>query len=393
MPLSPAPEVRGTIPIHEALDRLLAGTGLQAHIESDSVVISAQAPVAQLSQVTVTGSEQTATGPVYGAVARRTSTGVKTDTDILETPQSVSVVTREQIEAQGATGIDEALRYTSGVVAAAYGQDPRGDWILVRGFAPAKYLDGLPLPDGSWTANTRYEPYALERIEVLKGPSSVMYGALPPSGFINAVSKRPQEDPFHEVGVSYGTHQRKEASFDFTGPVNEEGTLLYRLVGLGRDSKTESDYAFDKRLMLAPSLTWKPSVDTSLTVLASYTYTRARVKETTDPASLNKQVPLQPEHQAALWVDYRFPADIAPGLSMGAGVRYTGASYGDSANQWRASAYTLFDAQAQYNVGNWNLQLTVNNLADKQYIAACNNAMWCYYGYGRAINLSARYSW
>lgn len=274
-----APAVSGEMTVGEAFDRILAGSGLTAKIDGSAVVISrdpSAAGIQQLDQITVTGSEETATSPVYGAVARRTSTGIKTDSDLLETPQSVSVVTREQIELQGATGIDESLRYTSGVVSAAYGQDPRGDWIRVRGFEPAKYLDGLPLPDGSWTANTRYEPYALERIEVLKGPSSVMYGALPPSGFINAVSKRPQADASHELGVSYGTDDRKEISGDFTGPLSEDGKVLYRVVGLARDSGTPSDYGYDRRYLLAPSLTWNPTADTSLTVLAMLQGARSR---------------------------------------------------------------------------------------------------------------------
>ena len=92
-------------------------------------------------------------------------------------------------------------------------------------------------------------------------------------------------------------------------------------------------------------------------------------------------------------MDYRFPQDIAPGFGLGGGVRYTGSSYGDSANQWKSGSNTLVDAQAHYTRGNWRLLLTVNNLFDKEYITACNSITWCYYGYGRSVNLTARYAW
>ena len=117
-----------------AIGALMASTaaGAQTAAPADTP------PPGALRQITVTGQveSETATSPVYGMVAKRTSTGVKTDTDLLETPQSVSVVTREQIELQGAKGIDEAVRYTSGTVGGAFGQDPRSDCILVRGFKP-----------------------------------------------------------------------------------------------------------------------------------------------------------------------------------------------------------------------------------------------------------------
>jgi len=682
-----------------------------------------EAAAPSLGQITVTGQveSETATSPVYGMVAKRTSTGVKTDTDLLETPQSVSVVTREQIELQGAKGIDEAVRYTSGTVGGAFGQDPRSDWILVRGFKPVEYLDGMPLPDGVWTGTTRLEPYAMERIEILKGPTSVMYGALPPSGFVNSVSKRPLPDAQREIGIEYGSNDTKQVNFDLTGPLTDDGKFMYRLVGLARDGDNEVNYITDKRYTLAPSFTWRPNTDTTLTLLglfqksetsgvpgflpevgtrlpnlygqiprsfnagepgfdkydkdaqslgylfahrlndtvtlrqnlrwneaevdhpsvgglgyvagsertlsryvftpheksevfsvdnqaefkfdtgavnhtlltgldykrsrnnyssgfgfgvgpidvfapvyggpverpadsthyvqtqrqlgvyvqdqlrwdrwvatlsarhdtvdsdnddllaatstpqkdrqwsgrvglnyvmpsgfapyiaysdsfqatlgrdfagnafvpttgkqleaglkyrpengnalftaalfdlkqqnvqtvdpdhlfftvqqgeikskgleleakfnvmrgldmiASYTYTDAKVSQTTDPTTLDKQVPLQPENQANLWVDYRFPRDVLPGFGIGGGVRYVGTSYGDSANQFRNPAYTLLDLQAHYDIDRWRVMLTVSNLTNKDYVATCQSTAWCFYGYGRTATLSARY--
>lgn len=217
-----------------------------------------------------TGPRETATSAVYGMVARRSATGMKTDTSILEAPQSVSVVTREQIELQGATGVDEAVRYTSGTVGGAFGSDSRSDWILVRGFRPALFLDGLGLPDGTWAGQTRLEPYLLERIEILKGPASVMYGALPPSGFINGVSKRPSAVPVNEIGLELGSFSKRQLTADIGGKLSEDGSVLFRVAGLARKSDTYVDFAKDDRYAIAPSLLVNVSPATSLLVMGQF---------------------------------------------------------------------------------------------------------------------------
>lgn len=227
---------------------------------------------AVLPEVTVrgTGPRETATSAVYGMVARRSATGMKTDTSILEAPQSVSVVTREQIELQGATGVDEAVRYTSGTVGGAFGSDSRSDWILVRGFRPALFLDGLGLPDGTWAGQTRLEPYLLERIEILKGPASVMYGALPPSGFINGVSKRPSATPVNEIGIEFGSFNKRQLTLDVGGKASADGAVLFRVAGLARKSDTYADFAKDDRYAIAPSLLVNFSPATSLLVMGQF---------------------------------------------------------------------------------------------------------------------------
>ncbi|WP_431261738.1 TonB-dependent siderophore receptor [Roseateles chitinivorans] len=227
---------------------------------------------ATLPEVNVrgTGPRETATSAVYGMVARRSATGMKTDTSILEAPQSVSVVTREQIELQGATGVDEAVRYTSGTVGGAFGSDSRSDWILVRGFRPALFLDGLGLPDGTWAGQTRLEPYLLERIEILKGPASVMYGALPPSGFINGVSKRPSAVPVNEIGLEFGSFNKKQLTVDVGGKLAADGSVLFRVAGLARKSDTYVDFAKDDRYAIAPSLLVNFSPATSLLVMGQF---------------------------------------------------------------------------------------------------------------------------
>ncbi|MFT3762991.1 MAG: TonB-dependent siderophore receptor [Pseudoxanthomonas sp.] len=207
---------------------------------------------------------------VTAPIPKDTGTATKTDTPLVEVPQSISIVTARDLQDRGLHAVDEAMWYTAGAQGGAYGMDTRSEWLLVRGFEPARYLDGLALPTGTWSGQTRIEPYGMERIEVLKGPASVNYGAMPPGGLVNYVTKRPNEDMLKEVEVQVGTDDMKQAAFDIGGRLNESGTLLYRLTGLARNSDNFVDYIHDDRYYLAPALTWKPDEANELTVLARW---------------------------------------------------------------------------------------------------------------------------
>ncbi|HSW27583.1 MAG TPA: TonB-dependent siderophore receptor, partial [Burkholderiaceae bacterium] len=133
---------------------------------------------------------------------------------------------------------------------------------------PDEYLDGLRKIFNYYTSNSRTDSYTLERIEVLRGPSSMLYGQGTTGGVINMVSKRPLEEAQGEVGVQFGSFARKQVQADLTGPLTADGQWLYRLVALARDADTQVDYVRDDRSLLAPSLTWRPSPATSLTLQA-----------------------------------------------------------------------------------------------------------------------------
>lgn len=213
-----------------------------------------------------------ANGPVNGIVARQSATGTKTDTAILDTPQSIAVVPRQQIELQGAQTIAEAIRYTSGTQGQLYGAASVFDTeVRVRGFIAPRYLDGLRLPYDTTIqfAQPRTEPYGLERIEILKGPASGIYGQASPGGILNMVSKRPTTEQRGEVEVQTGSFDRIQGAFDVSGPIDQNREFLYRIVGLARDSDTFVDRNKEQRYFIAPSFTWQPTTDTSLTVLAS----------------------------------------------------------------------------------------------------------------------------
>ncbi|MHC1550472.1 TonB-dependent siderophore receptor [Phyllobacterium sp. K27] len=240
--------------------------------------------VASAQQVSDTGSESIKLDTIVidsgnsvdgekGIVAKRNRTGSKTDTPLIETPQAVSVVTRDQMDAQGANSVAEALRYTPGVFADPNGYDVRYDWLYIRGFNTygTMWLDGLAIPgDPANYATPTINSYALERVEVIKGPASVLYGRAVPGGLVNMVSKRPQGTPYREASVQTNGFGGVQGSVDMTGPITEDGEWLYRFTGLAKNLHTQIDSERDEQIMLAPSLTWSPSTDTSLTLYGYY---------------------------------------------------------------------------------------------------------------------------
>ncbi|WP_421681702.1 TonB-dependent siderophore receptor [Stutzerimonas urumqiensis] len=226
-------------------------------------------PALELPAQEVTASPaERADGPVDGYVATRSVTGTKTDTPLLEVPQSISVITADRMQDQGVQTVQDALRYVAGVRGEAFGLDTRGDWAKVRGSSPELFLDGLQQTFGFYN-NIRTDPYTLERIEVLKGPSSMLYGQSPVGGLVNLVSKRPQAERKTELQAQYGNYDHKQIALDSTGPLNEDGSLLYRVVAIARDSQSQVDYVESDRLVLMPSITWRPNDDIEWTLLAN----------------------------------------------------------------------------------------------------------------------------
>ncbi len=277
-----SPGVRGVLAPSAALDRLLAGTGLAfrftdaatATLVPAPAVCGATAPdVVTLGAVTVDGRTappETAWSPVDGFVATRSATGTKSDIPLIETPQTINIVTRDQIDAQAAQTIGDALRYTAGITK-VQGFNRTDDAVNIRGFqssASNLFRDGTRQQFNVY--DSMAEPYALERIEVLKGPASVLYGQSAPGGVINLTSKRPKFASFGEVEIEGGNFRRKQAAIDFGGNLDAAGSWSYRLTALARDSDTMVDYIPDNRLLVAPSLAWRPTADTTLTFLASY---------------------------------------------------------------------------------------------------------------------------
>ncbi|WP_458094154.1 TonB-dependent siderophore receptor [Roseomonas sp. WA12] len=245
----------------------LGAFSLPARAQTEAVVVP---------EVDVQATAWRSWQPVQGYVAPVTTTGSKTDTPLIEAPQSLGVVTRDQIDDQQPQSISQALRYTAGVLSEIR-PSARFDSVFVRGFggqgtgaAFVNFLDGLRVGRGASFAVPTFDPFLLERIEVLRGPASVLYGQTGAGGLVNLVSRRPTETPVHEVRLEAGSDARLQAAFDFGGPLTADGQFLYRLTGIARKAETQYDFVGEERVAIAPAFTWRPDSNTTLTLLGSY---------------------------------------------------------------------------------------------------------------------------
>jgi iron complex outermembrane receptor protein len=197
-------------------------------------------------------------------------TASKTDIPLIQTPQSISVITRDQIDLLNFIDAQQAVRYTAGVFGENYGSDPRYDFITVRGFTPKQFIDGLAVPATTTIQSTGVDLYAFESLDILKGPSSTLYGSAPPGGILNETSRRPSDVFGGEIEGKYGTHDFGEIATTVTGPATD--FLDVRMTALYRDADSEIKHTNTKRLLAAPSATLKLGPDTKLTALAYYQY-------------------------------------------------------------------------------------------------------------------------
>ncbi len=207
-----------------------------------------------------------------GFFAGSSTTATKTDAPLIEIPQSVSVVTQDQLTSRNVQTVNEAIRYTGSVDVDTYGTETRYDWINIRGFDQSTY--GLYRDNSRWQSGNvsgQVDPYMIQEVDIVKGPSSVLYGQNQPGGLVNLVTKRPPSRPLREVVLNYGSFDRKQVSADFGGPIGaDDSTLRYRLTVLDRRSDTQVDHVPDNRWFIAPALTWAPSTQTTWTLLADY---------------------------------------------------------------------------------------------------------------------------
>ncbi|KGC07129.1 MULTISPECIES: TonB-dependent siderophore receptor [Burkholderia] len=242
---------------------------------------SAPGAAAVLPAIDVRGP---ADASAVGLVGRRTATGTKTDTPIIEIPQTIDIVTAQQIEMTGAADLNQALRYVPGF--ATFGSDSRTDWYAaLRGFTPTLYVDGLPAPNTAVIANWRVDPYTIDSIAVLRGPTSVLYGAGEPGAIVDAQTKRADGARVREAGVQLGNDARKQAMLDVGDSLDPDGKAAYRFVGVARDGNAVTGPNGDRRVALAPSFRWRPNADTSLTFAATYLQDSGDISSNFLPAS------------------------------------------------------------------------------------------------------------
>ncbi|MCB5303634.1 TonB-dependent siderophore receptor [Yersinia bercovieri] len=210
--------------------------------------------------------------PTLGYTAKTTKGATKTDQPLILTAQAVSVITRQQMDDQNVATVNQALNYTPGVFTNFSGGATRYDTIALRGFHGGDvnntFLDGLRLlSDGGSYNVLQVDPWFLERIDVIKGPSSALYGQSIPGGVVMMTSKRPQftsEGHFRLIG---GNNNTQSAAFDYTDAISEH--WAFRLTGITRNSDTMYDHQREERYAIAPSLLWQPDENTSLLLRAN----------------------------------------------------------------------------------------------------------------------------
>ena len=241
-----------------------------------AAAISSSAFAAGEQTITVSADAGTASesawGPSPTIAAKRSATGTKTDTPIEKNPQSVSVVTSEEMELRNVNTVKEAFNYAPGVMTGNRGSSQVIDALSIRGFSETntnQYLDGLKLQGDNYS-EFAIDPYFLERAELLRGPASVLYGKSNPGGVVALVSKRPTTETLREVQFQMGTDNEFSTGFDFGGALDDNGVYSYRLTGLARSQDAQQAMQKEKRYTIAPSFSWQPDANTNFTLLTYF---------------------------------------------------------------------------------------------------------------------------
>jgi len=227
--------------------------------------------------ITVTAApaaQESAWGPAATIAARQSATGTKTDTPIQKVPQSISVVTAEEMALHQPRSVKEALSYTPGVAVGTRGASNTYDYLVIRGFAADgqsqnNYLDGLKM-QGNFYNDAVIDPYMLERAEILRGPVSVLYGKSSPGGLLNMVSKRPTTEPLKEIQFKVGTDSLFQTGFDFSDAIDDDGVYSYRLTGVARSNNSQQEDKGEQRYAIAPAFSWRPDDKTTFTFLSYF---------------------------------------------------------------------------------------------------------------------------
>lgn len=364
-----SPGLSGSYGREAALARLLQGTGLiWRFTRADTVTISAPSSAGATADgaIALGAINVQHTGDDQQLVALATSAGTKTDTPLIDIPQSISVVTREEMNQRGVQDFNAAVAYTPGVRVVDYPGGQGMPDMYLRGFRAndqaAFFRDGLR---GGFNAyDSDIETYGLQRIDVVKGPASALYGAGVPGGIIDTITKRPTATTLREIELLGGSFDRLQGAFDFSGPASADGTWLYRITALMRDSGTQIDFSPDNRIYFAPAVTYQPTAQTSLTILASYQKTEKGGSEQSLPMA-NTVFDIGPKISSSLYlgapgltnwnventsIGYEFKHEFDNGWKFQQNARYTHSEV-DFVSAWGWDA-TLAVVDGQYiNVG------------------------------------------
>lgn len=217
------------------------------------------------------GSKDEATITVNGERTTLASTSAtKTNTPLIETPQSITLLNRDELEKRNAQSIVQALDYVAGVAPNQRGTlGARYDQLAIRGFSPTIFLNGMRFQGGNY-ATPQTDFHLVESVDVIKGPASVLYGNSAPGGLVNVVSKTPQADRHGAIDLSVGNYGLWRGSVDVGGALDKDGVVRARFVGGGERSDGFARTTENKRWYVSPSISFVPDDATSLTLIGVY---------------------------------------------------------------------------------------------------------------------------
>lgn len=242
---------------------LLAATALQGLAPAQAHAAADEAGEAD-GATSVEGVE------ITGLKARRAAAGTKTETALIETPQSITVIDGDELTRRNALSINQALGFVAGVATNQRGgMVTRYDQLVVRGFAPGLFLDGMRLIAGPYST-PQIDFNRIDHIDIVKGPASVLYGNATPGGLVNLASKLPEEGAFGRIEGQLGNYDTRRIAADVNAPLDGEGRWLGRIVAGWQKGDGLTEGTFSERYHVSPMLTFEPTPDTSLTLVATY---------------------------------------------------------------------------------------------------------------------------
>jgi len=271
-----APALHGTVTVEHGLDRLLQGSGLGYRmVGGDTAIIEPKLNKAELEPksaatlpaVQVSGTAAYDSSDPYNTdyTIHNSSTATKTDTPIIETPVSIQVVPKAVMSDQKTTTIKDALENVSSV--RPQSSLGRSNAFIVRGFRNGRiYRNGLVALGLSVGEESNFDSANLERIEVLKGPAAVLFGRIEPGGLINLVTKKPRDESYYSLEQRFGSYDFYRTEWDATDAVTEDKSLSYRFTGAYQNNRSFRDFNFNDRVLVNPSLTWRPGDATEISL-------------------------------------------------------------------------------------------------------------------------------
>lgn len=262
-------------------------------------------------------------------VADQVTSGSGLPSDIMDSSASISVITSKEIAQRGAQTTEQILQYSAGISTDYYGRDDRYDYFKIRGYDATTYRDGMLIGDAF--GGVREEPFAFDRVEVLKGANSTSFGVGDPGGAVNFITKSPTGERLRQIYGTVGSFNHKELGFDLGDTFAGNSDLSWRLTGKMQDSEAETDESTDDETFIMGGLAWRPSDRTTVSLVYDYLYRDGYPNSSGYPATgddFDRDLFLGEPDFNYLDTDrhtltFKLEHDFGNGLEFGSTARYT----------------------------------------------------------------------